>query len=127
MNLKLSNEMYDFLNALVRIILPGAGTAYFGLAEIWGLPRATEVVGSIVVITTFLGVVILLARKGWKVDDELLIDDHDPNQIVFGFKSGAMMQNLEHDKTLNLKVKRVDPGDPKVHYDEDGIPFRDDD
>lgn len=107
--MKLSNRWYDFLNALVRVILPGFGTFYFALSEIWGLPYATEVVGTIVAITTFLGIIILLAKRGWKVDDEIYIDDSDPEGIAFGFKSGAMLENLDHDKLLTLKVSRVNP------------------
>ena len=107
MNLQLSNQTYDFLNALVRIILPGMGTMYFALAEIWSLPYATEIVGTIVAITAFLGVVIVLARRGWKLDDELVIDDRNPQATAFGFKSGKMFADLETGKTLSLKVTRV--------------------
>ena len=121
MNLQLSNQTYDFLNALVRIILPGLGTMYFALAEIWGLPYATEIVGTIVAITAFLGVVIILARRGWKLDDELVIDDRDPLATAFGFKSGKLFTDLETGKTLNLKVTRVPKHAPptEVEWDDD--------
>lgn len=109
MDLNLSNKMYDFLNALVRMILPGFGTLYFALAEIWGLPYATEVVGTIVALTTFLGLVIMLARRGWKVDDELVIDENDPDGIAFGFKDNPhLIEELEEGQTVVLKVNKKD-------------------
>ena len=107
MSLNMNNKTYDFLNALVRIILPASGTMYFGLSQIWGIPYATEVVGTIAVVTTFLGIVILLARNGWKTDDQLVIDTRDPDQISFGFESGMMIDKLKDGQTLTLGVRTV--------------------
>src|SRR5699024_788083 len=117
MNLQLSNQTYDFLNALVRIILPGLGTMYFALAEIWGLPYATEIVGTIVAITAFLGVVIILARLVCKLDDELVIDDRNPQVTACGVKSGKLFTDLETGKTLNLKVTRVPEDAPPTEVE----------
>jgi len=41
---------------VAQILLPAIGALYYGLAQIWGLPRAGDVVGTIVVVDTFLGV-----------------------------------------------------------------------
>ena len=119
MNLNMSNMLYDFLNALVRIILPAAGSMYFALAEIWGLPYATQIVGTIAVITTFFGLVIMLARKGWQVDDELLVDTGDPDGIAFGFKDDPrLIENLEDGQMVSLKVT-------KVHSEPEPLPEED--
>lgn len=54
----MSNKMYDVLKWIAQYLLPALGTLYFAVAGIWGLPYAEEVVGTIVAIDTFLGVVL---------------------------------------------------------------------
>lgn len=56
--MKMNNKVYDTLKWIAQILLPAIGTLYFGLAGIWGLPYAEQVVGTITVIDTFLGVVL---------------------------------------------------------------------
>lgn len=56
--MKLSNKTYDILKAIAQIVLPAAGTLYFALAGIWGLPYAEQIVGTITAVDTFLGVLL---------------------------------------------------------------------
>lgn len=56
--MKLSNNSYDVLKWIAQILLPALGTLYFALSKIWGLPYATEVVGTIAAADTFLGAVL---------------------------------------------------------------------
>jgi len=56
--LKLSNKMYDTLKWIAQILLPAAATLYFALSEVWGLPYAKEVVGTISAVDVFLGAVL---------------------------------------------------------------------
>lgn len=57
----MSNKMYDVLKYIAQIVLPALATLYFGLAQIWNLPFAEEVVGTITVIDTFLGVILKIS------------------------------------------------------------------
>ena len=66
-----------------------------------------EVVGTITVISTFLGVVIAFARKGWTADDDLVIDMRDPETVSFGFQSGLQVEELQDGQKLSLNVKKV--------------------
>lgn len=59
----LSNSTYDFLKRLVQIGLPAVSALYFGLAQIWGLPGAENVVGTIAIITTFLGTILGISSR----------------------------------------------------------------
>lgn len=61
----LSDEQYFLLNSLAVIVLPALGTLYFALAQIWGLPAAEQVVGSIVAVDTFLGVVVKIGETSY--------------------------------------------------------------
>ena len=54
----MSNKVYDVLKWIAMVVLPAIGTLYYALAGIWGLPYAEEVVGTIIAVDTFLGVVL---------------------------------------------------------------------
>lgn len=59
----ITGKLYDYLKFLAQILLPALGALYFGLAGIWGLPSAEEVVGTIVVVDTFLGVLLGISQN----------------------------------------------------------------
>lgn len=56
--MSMSNKTYDSLSGLHMYLLPAAGTLYFVLAGIWGLPYGEQVVGTITAVDTFLGVIL---------------------------------------------------------------------
>lgn len=53
-----TNKTYDILKWIAQLALPGLGTLYFALSKIWGLPYGPEIVGTVVALDTFLGVVL---------------------------------------------------------------------
>lgn len=57
----MSNKTYDTLKWIAQFLLPAAGTLYFALAGIWGLPYGEQVVGTITAVDTFLGVLLGLS------------------------------------------------------------------
>ncbi len=63
--MKLSNTAYDILKWIAQILLPALGTLYFALSKIWGLPFATEVVGTVTAIDTFLGALLGLSSAAY--------------------------------------------------------------
>jgi hypothetical protein len=56
--MKLSNETYDKLKWVAQIFLPATASLYFALANIWGLPNAEQVVGTITAVDAFLGILL---------------------------------------------------------------------
>lgn len=54
----MSNKVYDSLKWIAMYFLPAAGTLYFALASIWGLPYGEQIVGTITAVDTFLGVIL---------------------------------------------------------------------
>lgn len=56
--MKLDNKTYDVLKFIAQIVLPAAGTLYFALASIWGLPYGEQIVGTITAVDTFLGALL---------------------------------------------------------------------
>jgi hypothetical protein len=53
-----SNRTYDILKWVAMYLIPAAGTLYFALANIWGLPYGEEVVGTLTAVDAFLGVLL---------------------------------------------------------------------
>lgn len=62
----MSNQTYDILKWIAQYLLPAAGTLYFALAGIWGLPYGEQVVGTITAIDTFLGVILGISSATYK-------------------------------------------------------------
>lgn len=56
--MQMSNKVYDTLKWVAQMFLPAVATLYFALANVWNLPFAEEVVGTITAIDTFLGVML---------------------------------------------------------------------
>lgn len=62
-------KLYDRLKFLAQILFPAIGALYFGLAGIWGLPSAQEVIGTITVVDAFLGVLLGLSTSAYRSTD----------------------------------------------------------
>lgn len=93
----LSDAMYNRLKWITQIFLPAVGALYFGIAQIWGLPNPGEVVGTITVVDTFLGVILGLAssqydRSDAKYDGVINVAENED-----GVKQAAMiLKNYEN-------------------------------
>lgn len=68
----MSDKTYDWLKAIAQEVLPALGTLYFALSRIWGLPYGEEVVGTIVAVDAFLGVMLKVTSIIYnkKLEDE---------------------------------------------------------
>jgi hypothetical protein len=64
--MNISNKVYDVLKWIAQYFLPALGTLYFALAGIWGLPYGEQVVGTLVAVDTFLGVVLGISTAAYK-------------------------------------------------------------
>lgn len=67
--MKLTGKTYDVLKAFAQLWLPAAGTLYFALAGIWGLPAAEQVLGTIVAVDTFLGVILGISSANYNSEN----------------------------------------------------------
>ena len=64
--MKLNDKTYDILKWIAQYLLPAAGTLYFALAGIWGLPYGEQIVGTITAVDTFLGVLLGISTANYK-------------------------------------------------------------
>lgn len=111
----LSNSAYDTLKNIAQIYLPAAGTLYFTVAQIWHLPGAEEVVGTIVAVDTFLGVILGFSTKTYNNSDGKFDGQiHVQRNPVTGQKiasmelKGDVSDKLENQQPIVFKVNPVE-------------------
>lgn len=63
--MKLKNEVYDVLKWIAQILLPALATFYFAIANIWGLPRAEEVIGTLAAIDALMGALLGISSANY--------------------------------------------------------------
>ena len=75
--MKLSNKVYDILKYIAMILLPAVGTLYFALAKIWGMPYATEIVGTISAVDAFLGALLQISTDKYNKEKQFEPPDEE--------------------------------------------------
>jgi len=105
-----SGKFYDQLKFLAQIGLPALGALYFGLAGIWGLPSAEQVVGTIVVIDTFLGVLLGLSSSTYnnsdeKFDGDIVKKTTEEGDLIYTLELNKDPRDLSENDEVLFKVK----------------------
>lgn len=109
-----SNGLYDILKRAAELGLPAAGTLYFAVAQIWGLPNADKVVGTIVAVNAFIGVVVVILNvkydspEGYfdgSVTVQVAHQEGESNQFVLHMTDG--LEAIEGKQQINLKVNNL--------------------
>lgn len=108
----LSNKTYDVAKKLVQVILPAVGALYFGLGQIWGLPRIEDVVGSISVIATFLGVCLGISHSNYKngdsrFDGSIVVEETKEGRKLFALELRGDPDEIEKQGSLTFKVNKT--------------------
>lgn len=112
-NTMLSNAWYDRLKFLALVVLPALGSLYFGLAQIWNLPKAEEVVGTVTVLDTFLGILLQIGTNKYnnseaKYSGTLNVYDTEVKK-VFTLELNVQPEDLEGEKEVLFKVNNPAP------------------
>lgn len=109
-----NSRLYDVLKFVALILLPALGTLYFTLAGVWGLPKAQEVVNTIVAVDTFLGVVLQLsnAKYSSKKVGNIKMSETDESSLYTLELEGDPAEIAEHDEV------RFSVDTPKKHRTE---------
>lgn len=94
----LSSRAYELVKWFVTIVMPAFSAAYYAIGAIWGLPNTEAVVGTMAIITTFLGTVLGVSTLTYNASDA----KYD-GEIHVVQDPGGM-------KTIALQV----PGDPET-------------
>lgn len=105
-----SNKLYDVLKYIAQIFLPAAGTLYFGVAQAWGLENSTQVVGTIVAIDTFLGVLLHISNVQYNNSDAKydgtvdVIETDDKKTLSLNLNGDP--NDLDQQKEIRFKVNK---------------------
>lgn len=106
----ITGKTYDVMKFIALVLLPALGSAYFALAGIWGLPNAEEVVGTLVVLDTFLGAVLQLSSNAYAKSDErfdgaMNVITEKTGKKVFSLELDSDPDDLEKKNEIIFKVK----------------------
>lgn len=61
----MNNKVYDASKFVAQIALPAVGGLYFAVAQIWHLPKAEEIVGTITAVDAFLGILLGISSSNY--------------------------------------------------------------
>lgn len=105
----MSDGAYNKLKFLALLLIPALGALYFGLAQIWHLPKAEEVVGTVAVLDTFLGVLVRYAAASFDKSDEKYFGEITPEvtqdgRKVFSLDLNAHPEVIENKSEVVFKV-----------------------
>ena len=105
--IELKSKNYDRLKPTVQVWLPAVASLYFALSQIWGLPAAEEVVGTIAAVTAFLGVVLGISTRNYNKhkDGSFVIDDTDVEKDLFTLELDVPVEDLYGRKELRFKTR----------------------
>lgn len=103
----ITGKLYDWLKYLAQIVLPALGTLIFSVSSIWGLGDAGKIVGTIMAIDLFLGVILGISQanynKGIENAGEVHVNDGQMQFVVDGDK--ADLDNIGDKTEVRFKVQ----------------------
>ena len=112
----MGNTLYNTLKWIALIFLPFLGAVYFGLGQIWDLPKVEEVVGSVTVLETALGLLLRKAAVDFgaakTIGDAIVqqAEDGHVTGIRFVVDAEAKPVILQDRKVAQFNVKREQGG-----------------
>jgi hypothetical protein len=106
----ITGKLYDWLKYLAQIVLPALGTLYFTIAGIWHIGGADKVVGTIMAIDLFLGVLLGISQlnynKGIENAGEMHVDPRRQDGIRGRRRQRPIVDNLADKTEVRFKVKK---------------------
>jgi hypothetical protein len=109
----LSDARYNRLKWMAQIGLPSLGTLYFALDAVWGLWYASQIVGTVVAVDTFLGAVLNVSATRYNNSDARfdgsLIVAEDNNALIHKLDLTTDPEELGKQDEVVLKVEQGPP------------------
>lgn len=107
----INEKVYKIIKWIVLYLLPAIGTLYFSISQIWGIPNAEQVLGTITSVTIFLSMILGLSSSAYKkagsgTDGVMLIDTSNPDKDVYLLQLNNEAINLAKKETIYFKVDK---------------------
>lgn len=90
----LNDSGYKVVKHSAALILPAVGALYFALAQIWHLPNAEEVLGTVAAVNAFFGVVLEVSTKSYNNSDAKYAGDIAFEPVDGDVTTKRMVANL---------------------------------
>ena len=101
-----SNNVYDKLKFLAQIVLPALGTLYATVSGLYKWPNTEEVVGTVMAVDAFLGILLGLSTAGYNKSDERFDGEINVVEKPDG-KTIMDMQLNKHEDPNDLKNEKT--------------------
>ena len=99
-----SNDTYNKLKWIAQYFLPALGSFYFAFCNLWGLPYGEQVVGTITLIDTFLGVLLGISSRNYQGDGTMIVDTSNPDRDIYRMELSDPVEDLSKKSALHFKV-----------------------
>lgn len=111
----MSNKAYDRLKWISLVLLPALASLYFALGQLWHFSYIEQVVGTITILDTFLGLLLGKSSNTYQkmADSPRVIGDLVVQHDFDGTPTSVMMDPyektpvFEEGKLAAFRVKRV--------------------
>ena len=115
--MQFSNTAYNNLKFIALVALPALAVLYSGLGELWGLSYTDQIVGSIILIDTFLGALLQISSSKYHKDDANYDGFLTSNGVHpdTGIPNLQMVVTKDPNEILEGKVARLKIGAPPKH------------
>lgn len=104
----ISGKLYDGLKYTAQIFLPALGTLYFTLAGIWNLSSADKVVGTIMAVDFFLGLLLGLSQVNYNkqiAEGVMNVEEGSRGQTRYSLELDGDPAELPEKKEVHFKVQ----------------------
>lgn len=113
-----NSKVYDTLKWIAQVVLPAFGTLYFALAQLYGWDNGSKVVGTVVAVDAFLGVILHLSSVAYdkseaKYDGVANVTE-TADKKTFDLALNSDPYDLDKKDSITLKVNKVKPLAKKV-------------
>lgn len=110
----MTNKTYDRLKWVSLVLLPALASLYFGVGQIWHAPHVEEVVGTITLLDTFLGLLLGTSSKKYQaltdsptvIGDLVVYQDVDGTPVTVKMDPHGDTPVFEEGKLAAFRVRR---------------------
>ena len=105
----LNDKSYNFLKFIAQILLPALGTLYVAIAGFWGLPAVEQVMGTVVAVDTFLGLLLGISSAQFNsltpaFAGRLLVQQHDDTSGTVNIELTSHPSEFADKKAVTFQV-----------------------
>jgi hypothetical protein len=109
----LSDAKYKVLKHTAAVALPALSALYFALAQIWHLPKAEEVIGTIAAVNTAVGTLVGISTLIYNKSDAKYVGaievTDDGSKKTYSLNLNTAPEALETMSTATFKVTPTPP------------------